>query len=323
MFLPVLFILIPFFQSTAGRVCYSWDKHSEQLQLKNVVSIADTAIATIREFYAPNSLMVSVLRSATTPDNYQRQSEILNRVLIATGTDITYTLHEPDHMNSANDRLLRIYNIFFVDNLAGFRFSAEYVFVIARLNEIVICVPCFRILFRRIADVLNSRIFHFAGYYTVVVTETVENIHETVNSILSSCWSFRIVNVNILVYNTKRSETTVYTFFPYSSNLKLCNQVVPIVYDRFKLSDDRKKDRKDIFPDKVTNFHKCPVTVTLSEIPTCIMRKNISGKIYLDQMEGYMLTALSESLNFTIRIHEFNGSKIQLAVCISTFNASF
>lgn len=116
------FIVIIFFTfGVHSRSCYSWDHHAEDLKVKDVISIADTVIATIQGFYVGRSPLLSIMRSSVSSPSYQRQSEILNRILISTGTDISYTVHEPFHVNDKiNLKFLRIFNLFFVDSLDGY-----------------------------------------------------------------------------------------------------------------------------------------------------------------------------------------------------------
>lgn len=121
-FLHLIYLnIILFSLKVKGRRCYSWQKHTKDLKVKDVISIADTVVETIDKFYVEKSSLLSILRSSTTEPTYHRQSEILNRILSSTGTDLTYTLHEPSHINQTNDKYLRVFNLFFVDNFDGYK----------------------------------------------------------------------------------------------------------------------------------------------------------------------------------------------------------
>lgn len=162
---------------------------------------------------------------------------------------------------------------------------------------------------------MNSNSFHYSGFYTIVVTEAVKNINETVSSILNSCWSFHMVNVNVLIYNNWRSETIVYTFFPYSSTV--CNEMIPIIYDRYN-SFNKNEIKKEIFPNKLVNFYRCPVTVTIYQVKPCIVMENRNGEEIMAGIEGDIIRVLGQTLNFTLVILEYNNSKKHLAVRISS-----
>lgn len=87
-------------------------------QNKEVRSIADAMEATIRGFYVKNTPVLSISRSSSSNLAYQKQSEILNRILVSTSTEITYTIEEPEHLKAR----VRVFNLFFVDGLDGFRY---------------------------------------------------------------------------------------------------------------------------------------------------------------------------------------------------------
>lgn len=160
---------------------------------------------------------------------------------------------------------------------------------------------------------MNSNVFHYSGFYTIVITETVKDIDEIVSSILNHCWSFHIVNVNILIYNGLRSETAVYTFFPYTETV--CNKMIPELYDRYSLTEKR-DIKNEVFADKLKNFHRCPVNIAIYAVPPCIVMKKELGKDYMYGIEGHILRVLAESLNFTLVIPDFNDSNKHYAVKI-------
>lgn len=87
-------------------------------QNKEVRSIADAMEATIRGFYVKNTPTLSICRSSSSNLAYQELSEILNRILLSTSTEITYTIEEPERLRAA----ARVFNLFFVDGLDGFRY---------------------------------------------------------------------------------------------------------------------------------------------------------------------------------------------------------
>lgn len=87
-------------------------------QNKEVRSIAEAMEATIRGFYVKHTPTLSISRSSSSNLACQKQSEILNRILLSTSTEITYTIEEPERLKAA----VRVFNLFFVDGLDGFRY---------------------------------------------------------------------------------------------------------------------------------------------------------------------------------------------------------
>lgn len=98
---------------------------------KEVHSIADATVATIRGFYVENTPVLSISRASTNLLSSQKQSEILNRVLRSTSTEIAYTVEEP-HCFS---QVVRVYNVFFIDGFDGFRYARDLFYSIHTLLE--------------------------------------------------------------------------------------------------------------------------------------------------------------------------------------------
>lgn len=73
---------------------------------KEVRSIADATVATIRGFYVKNTPVLSISRGSSNYLAYQKQSEILNRILLSTSIEIAYTIEEPEHLKKA----VRVYD---------------------------------------------------------------------------------------------------------------------------------------------------------------------------------------------------------------------
>lgn len=89
-------------------------------QNREVRSIADATVATIRGFYVNHTSILSISRGSSNNLAYQKQSEILNRVLLSTSTEIKYTIEEPGHLK----KTVREFNLFFVDGLDGFGYAS-------------------------------------------------------------------------------------------------------------------------------------------------------------------------------------------------------
>lgn len=93
-------------------------------QNKEVRSISDATVATIRDFYERHTPVLAISRASASLLSYQKQSEILNRILLSTSTEISYTIEEPHRFKLA----VRVYNVFFVDGLEGFRYEKDLFF---------------------------------------------------------------------------------------------------------------------------------------------------------------------------------------------------
>lgn len=256
---------------------------------KEVRSISDATVATIRDFYLKSSPSLSISRGSSNDLAYQKQSEILNRILLLTSTEIAYSIEEPEYLKKA----VRMFNLFFVDGLDGFRcaIQSEYLLFkhihhdLIQLNSI----------YRRIFQKLSVKYFDHSGYYTIVLTERMEEPYELIKSIFTDLWSLHIINVNILSFEDIESGSSVFTFFPYAEDY--CDDIRPVLWDYF--IDGHFTLNKDIFATKLTNFHGCPITLATYEIPPYVMLTHHPNRTTtLDGIEGILFSVLSRRLNF-------------------------
>lgn len=215
--------------------------------------------------------------------SYQKQSAILNRVLLSTSTEISYTIEEPHHLNLA----VRVYNVFFVDGLEGFRYETHSTFQNAKLIT-YIC--------RRISKHISVKYFDLSGYYTIVLTERVKEPYKLSRIIFADLWSAHIINVNIISFENFTSSS-VFTFFPYTADH--CNNARPVLWDYF--IDGHFTKNKPIFASKFANFHGCPLTLATYNVPPYVMLNrfpNGTASTELDGIEGLLYRTLSKKMNF-------------------------
>lgn len=161
---------------------------------------------------------------------------------------------------------------------------------------------------RRIFEVLSVEYFNHAGYYTIVLTERVEEPEELIKSILTDLWSLHIINVNILSFKSFESGSYIFTFFPYSENY--CDQVQPVLWDYF--ADGNFTMNKEIFATKLDNFYGCPITLGAYDFPPYIILTqfpNGTTSPITDGIEGILFRVLSQKMNFRTQIvHLMSGT---------------
>lgn len=148
--------------------------------------------------------------------------------------------------------------------------------------------------------------FDHAGYYTIVLTECVEEPHELIKTIFTDLWSLHIINVNILSFQNIESGSSVFTFFPYSEND--CDDVRPVLWDYF--ADNHFTMNTQIFATKLDNFYGCPIMLGTYDLPPyMILTRLPNGTVspYIDGIEGTLFRVLSEKMNFRPVIIEILG----------------
>lgn len=138
--------------------------------------------------------------------------------------------------------------------------------------------------------------FDYTGFYTIVLTQNSNDMYDTVSKILTDCWMKYIVNVNVIIAIPIYSRTIVYTYFPFTKFH--CGIVQPVIVNIFE--NNTFLYDVEIFPNKMKNFYKCPITVALFESPPFMILKSFdNGTIFTDGFDGIIFRVLSQRLNFT------------------------
>lgn len=160
-------------------------------------------------------------------------------------------------------------------------------------NDIKLTVIHF---FREIFANVTIDVYDYTGFYTIVLTEYIENSQEIIRQILKDCWSKYITNVVVLVATKNYERVLLYTYFPYTA--EHCEHIKPIVHDYFE--NGKFAFNATIFPKKFQNFFKCPLYVSAIDFPPfMILNSHANGSIFTDGIEGIMLSDMSRYMNFT------------------------
>lgn len=130
---------------------------------------------------------------------------------------------------------------------------------------------------------MTSDTCDYVGFHTIVITEFIEDYEEIIKQILKDCWSLYIANAIILTPSKHNDIICLFTYFSYTPNH--CEGVKPVVYDYLK--NVSFFCSADIFPDKLQNFHKCPLRVSLYEFVPFILLDKLSNETHhIDGIEG-------------------------------------
>lgn len=142
------------------------------------------------------------------------------------------------------------------------------------------------------------KVFHLSGYYLIIHEKAIVN---DLRVMFQTLWDLYIHHVVILVKESSES-VSVYTFVPFSEFW--CNKTQPIKFTEFSKGSFT-PPMKRFFPDKFTNYHKCPIKVTTFEtLAPSVLREDFedgSYRLYGHDVDIYR--TLSEQLNFTPEIH--------------------
>uniref|UniRef100_A0A8W9BML7 Ionotropic receptor n=1 Tax=Phlebotomus papatasi TaxID=29031 RepID=A0A8W9BML7_PHLPP len=222
----------------------------------------------VMDFYSVETYKVTITRISENRRSALIQSGIVNEVLY----DINgSTLVRLDEYPIIPTSITQFYNIFLVDSYQSFR----------------------KIFYGN-----STKAFDFSGYYTIVLTNIEKNHTDFVTRVLNECWKLHMINVNVVTYDSNNLDRALMmTYFPFTANH--CEEVNPVLSAIFE--NDTVRKSLTIFPDKLHNFHGCNLTVgTLQFPPFMMIIPKGNGTYYFDGLEGNILRALAEHLNFSI-----------------------
>jgi hypothetical protein len=180
--------------------------------------------------------------------------------------------------------------------------------------------------FVRVSDSkLNLRLFDFddtsKGFLTIFTIENDQKLKDikvakpqgnflilTFNQsqafhqiLFRTFWNFHAFNVNLIFTDTDNT-TKMTSFTPFTEGK--CDNFESKVIN-FYNSSQRKWSNQVIFPEKMKNFHKCPIRLATFDYPSGTVVTNstdISGH------DIDMLRAIAVMMNFTLVIDVLNGS---------------
>lgn len=125
--------------------------------------------------------------------------------------------------------------------------------------------------------------FDFAGFFTIVLTEYIENRQQIVRQIFEDCWSLYIANAHILIPTEDYEMILLYTYFPFTP--EQCEGAEPVIYDFFR--NNTFILNSILFPDKFANFYKCPLIIATYDLaPFVKLDQRPDGSYNISGIEG-------------------------------------
>lgn len=104
-----------------------------------------------------------------------------------------------------------------------------------------------------------------------------------------------MINVNVLCLDETRDQVNVYTHFPYTPNS--CDRIEPSLL--MSISNETISLDNDFFPNKLKNFHQCPLWLATYNIPPYMILNKGNDSSYVTRgIEGNLYRELSKLLNF-------------------------
>lgn len=181
----------------------------------------------------------------------------------------------------------RLYNVLFVDNFKSFL-----------------------ILFRKI----SADTFVIDGFYLMIF---VNGSNEELAKMTKLLWSIFIFNINFLLHSDDGMDVNLWTFLPFPTcesdtcNERQCGDTRPIIISKFANGSFSSDNGESLYPEKISNLHRCPVKIVTFNAPPMMMIHYPLGdkKVFrLAGVDGEMIALLSKVMNFTIDLFHISDN---------------
>ncbi|KAH8368292.1 hypothetical protein KR084_009697 [Drosophila pseudotakahashii] len=144
------------------------------------------------------------------------------------------------------------------------------------------------------------------GYFVVVYTGLEDQPMESVKIMFRRLLNMYVLNVNVFLQ--REGTVQLYTYYPYGPHR--CQSSLPVYYTAFQDLPAPARGyglTKPLFPSKLANMHGCElVAITFEHAPYVIIEddpRTPGGRI-MRGIEGMIVRALAERMNFTIKMVE-------------------
>ncbi|XP_055850574.1 uncharacterized protein LOC129915133 [Episyrphus balteatus] len=139
----------------------------------------------------------------------------------------------------------------------------------------------------------GKKFFPQDHFYIIILPKGIPNFLHLLREIFQIFWKLSMINVNALIED-QDGIVTLYTYFPFKEYR--CMDISPEINNRFVNGVFTYKRLH--FPNKITNFWKCPLNVIVGTEPPFIDIDN--GELI--GFDGLLLKQLASVLNFSIKI---------------------
>ncbi|XP_053667326.1 uncharacterized protein LOC128716576 [Anopheles marshallii] len=272
----LLFVLVALLSPVLGDTS---DGGIKRLLVRETVGnhFSEVIVDALHRYYVQNHSSTLLMRLSTVSrQTYDLQSDIMDEVMQRTSHSIAYEHRSVSYHRPS--RRPRIFNLAFIDGYDAF-------------NQ----------LFRSLDPAQND----FSGYYLIVLTMLDTARRETLDPMFTLLWTLNVINVNIVTADLQDYShwqgVLMYTYYPYTP--EGCEQNVPHLVHRFR-KGGRLDQRIELFPNKLSNLHRCVITVGTFHLPPYMLLSRRNRQLRYGGFEGDLLRALSVKLNFTVHLIE-------------------
>ena len=136
--------------------------------------------------------------------------------------------------------------------------------------------------------------------FLIAIINEVKNVLQTLDVIFELLWKNSLLNSHVLIQEQPHFWS-MYTFMPYQRDCFKLDPVKVATFTPLNFTNNINASLNELFPEKLANFHKCPLYIGLSLLkPYAHIQKDCNGRPQYKGIDINILDHVSKALNFKI-----------------------
>lgn len=147
------------------------------------------------------------------------------------------------------------------------------------------------------------RPLHLPQKFLIVLTGTESTSAGTVNEAIQLLWLNQLIDAHILSQDDAiNTSWMLSTYLPYQNDCNTPSQLRIETFTALNSSTPMDRPIAQVYPKKLTNFHKCPLYVAHSTVDRGNLKTGttIDGRPYPEGPDFRILDTIAENLNFSV-----------------------
>lgn len=135
-------------------------------------------------------------------------------------------------------------------------------------------------------------------FIIVVTVEVIQNNANALNVIFEALWKNSLINSHVLIQD-QLQFWALYAFEPYQIDCFTLAEMKIESFTPLNYTENITVPKDDIFPEKLNDFHRCPLNISTSLSDPFVTLRNIShGSTKYEGVDINIVKLISKKLNF-------------------------
>lgn len=150
---------------------------------------------------------------------------------------------------------------------------------------------------------------HLTQCFLIAIANNVQNVSQTLNVIFKLLWENSLLDSHVLIQG-QPYFWSMYTFMPYQRDCFSLDSIKVATFSPFNFTNNMNATLDELFPKKLSNFHKCQLYIAPSLLkPYAYMQNDSDGNPQYKGIDISILKHISKALNFNIVYKRSSNTK--------------